>query len=317
MRSCRILALALIAGSAGAQDAGTGQDVIPGGPAWVHHAVVYQIYPQTFYDSNGDGIGDLNGVIAKLDYVKSLGVDAIWLNPFYHSAFNDAGYDIRDYYKVAPRYGTNDDARRLFAEAHNRGLKVLFDYVITYTAIDHPWFVASTQQLPNPHSNWYVWTDNVWISQPGGGWVHGFGQRNGNFLSNFFWNEPALNYGYGTPDPAQPWQLPTDHPAVLALRAEMKKVMRFWMDMGAAGDLAMVFQKAVAGNPNGLEHHSRREVNHGAGVRGPRTDDVKLSMPVFPRPVIQNPKAAIHVQDDKFGRELFGCLLRLYRQTGR
>src|ERR1022692_4852335 len=99
MRSCRILALALIAGSAGAQDAGTGQDVIPGGPAWVHHAVVYQIYPQTFYDSNGDGIGDLNGVIAKLDYVKSLGVDAIWLNPFYDSPFNDAGYDIRDYYK--------------------------------------------------------------------------------------------------------------------------------------------------------------------------------------------------------------------------
>jgi hypothetical protein len=80
-----------------------------------------------------------------------------------------------------------------------------------------------------------------------------------------------------------------------------------------AGDLAMVFQKAVAGNPNGLEHHSRREVNHGAGVRGPRTDDVKLSMPVFPRPVIQNPKAAIHVQDDKFGRELFGSIVRLYR----
>jgi len=230
-----LLAFALLLANAGAQDAGTDMDIIPNCPSWVHHAVVYQIYPQSFYDSDGDGIGDLPGVIAKLDYVKSLGVDAIWLNPFFDSPFNDAGYDIRDYYKVAPRYGTNDDARRLFAEAHGRGLKVLFDYVISYTAIDHPWFAASTKQAAGPYSNWYVWTDNVWAHQEGSGWVHGYGERNGNFLSNFFWNEPALNYGYGNPDPAQPWQLPTDHPAVLALRAEMKKVMRFWMDMGADG----------------------------------------------------------------------------------
>ena len=213
----------------------TGQDIIPECPAWVHHAVVYQIYPQTFYDSNGDGIGDLPGIIQKLDYVKSLGVDAIWLNPFFDSPFNDAGYDIRDYYKVAPRYGTNDDARRLFMEAHKRGLKVLFDYVISYTAIDHPWFIASCQQAPSPYSNRYIWTDNAWKSEPGNLWVHGYGQRNGNFLSNFYWSEPALNYGYGRPDPAKPWQLPTDHPDVLALRAEMKKVMRFWMDLGADG----------------------------------------------------------------------------------
>jgi maltose alpha-D-glucosyltransferase/alpha-amylase len=213
----------------------TGKDVIPDCPEWVHHAVVYQIYPQTFYDSNGDGIGDLPGIIEKLDYVKSLGVDAIWINPFFDSPFNDAGYDIRDYYRIAPRYGSNEDARRLFAEAHKRGLKVLFDYVVTYTSIDNPWFVASCEQKPCPTSNWYVWTDNVWKSEPGTGWVHGYGHRNGNFLSNFFWNEPALNWGYGKPDPAAPWQLPTDHPDVLALRAEMKKVMRFWMDMGADG----------------------------------------------------------------------------------
>ena len=118
-------------------------------PDWVHHAVVYQVYPQTFYDSNGDGIGDLPGIIAKLDYIKSLGVDAIWINPFFDSPFNDAGYDIRDYYKIAPRYGTNEDARRLFAEAHKRGLKVLFDYVTSYTSIDNPWFVASCRQTPS------------------------------------------------------------------------------------------------------------------------------------------------------------------------
>ena len=226
----------------------TGQDIIPECPAWVHHAVVYQIYPQTFYDSNGDGIGDLPGIIQKLDYVKSLGVDAIWLNPFFDSPFNDAGYDIRDYYKVAPRYGTNDDARRLFAEAHKRGLKVLFDYVISYTAIDHPWFVASCRQAPSPYSNWYIWTDNAWKSEPGNLWVHGYGQRNGNFLSNFYWSEPALNYGYGRPDPAKPWQLPTNHPDVLALRAEMKKVMRFWMDLGADGFRADMASALVKGH---------------------------------------------------------------------
>jgi maltose alpha-D-glucosyltransferase/alpha-amylase len=236
MKTCAILLFALLAGSAVAQDAAiTGKDIIPPTPDWVHHAVVYQVYPQTFYDSNGDGIGDLPGIIAKLDYIKSLGVDAIWINPFFDSPFNDAGYDIRDYYKIAPRYGSNDDARRLFAEAHKRGLKVLFDYVISYTSIDNPWFVASSKQTSSPYSNWYIWTDNVWKTERGNQWVHGYGQRNGNFYSNFFWNEPALNYGYGTPDPASHWQLPTDHPDVLALRAEMQKVMRFWMDMGADG----------------------------------------------------------------------------------
>jgi maltose alpha-D-glucosyltransferase/alpha-amylase len=225
----------------------TGRDIIPDCPEWVHHAVVYQIYPQTFYDSNGDGIGDLPGIIEKLDYIKSLGADAIWINPFFDSPFNDAGYDIRNYYKIAPRYGTNDDARRLFAEAHKRGMKVLFDYVISYTSIDNPWFVASCEQAPSRTSNWFIWTNNVWKQEFGEGWVHGYGRRNGNFLSNFFWSEPALNYGFGTPDPKKPWQLPTNHPDVLALRAEMKKVMRFWLDLGADGFRADMASALVKG----------------------------------------------------------------------
>ena len=98
---------------------------------WWKEMAVYQVWPRSFCDGNGDGIGDLKGVLSKLDYIKSLGVDAIWFNPFFDSPFNDAGYDIRDYYKVAPRYGTNEDARQLFEEAHKRGLKVIFDYVIS------------------------------------------------------------------------------------------------------------------------------------------------------------------------------------------
>jgi len=235
-------------GLAGAEPAAiTGRDIIPPTPQWVHHAVIYQIYPQTFYDSNGDGIGDLPGITEKLDYIKSLGVDAIWINPWFDSPFNDAGYDIRDYYKIAPRYGTNDDARRLCTEAHKRGLKVLFDYVITYTSIDNPWFLESCEPAAGPHANWFVWTDNAWKFEPGRGWVHGYGHRNGNFLSNFFWSEPALNYGYGQPDPAKPWQLSSRHPDVLALRAEMQKVMRFWMDLGADGFRADMANSMVKG----------------------------------------------------------------------
>ena len=216
----------------------TGNYAIPDCPEWVHQAVFYQIYPQTFYDSNGDGIGDLNGIIQKLDYVKSLGVNAIWLNPFFDSPFHDAGYDIRNYYKVAPRYGTNEDAKRLFQEAHKRGLKVIFDYVITYTAIDHPWFVESCKQTPNKYSNWYVWNDNAWKMEEGefaNRFIQGYGQRNGNFMRNFYWSEPALNFGFGKPDSSKPWQIPTNHPDVLAMREELKKIFCYWMDMGADG----------------------------------------------------------------------------------
>jgi maltose alpha-D-glucosyltransferase/alpha-amylase len=229
----------------------TGKYNIPDGPEWVHDAVFYQIYPQTFYDSNGDGIGDLNGIIQKLDYVKSLGIDAIWINPFFDSPFNDAGYDIRDYYKVAPRYGTNDDAKHLFEEAHKRGMKIIFDYVITYTAIDHPWFIQSCKQTPNKYSNWYIWTDNVWKMEEGefaNRFIQGYGQRNGNFMRNFYWSQPALNFGFGNPDTSKKWQLPTDHPDVLAMREELKRIFCYWMDMGADGIRADMAGALVKGN---------------------------------------------------------------------
>ena len=205
-------------------------------PDWIHDAVFYEIYPQTFYDTNGDGIGDLPGVIEKLDYVKSLGVNAIWLNPFYVSPMRDAGYDVADFYKVDPRYGTNNDAKRLFKEAHKRGLRVIIDFVPGHTSIDHPWFKASCDPKPNKYTNWYVWTDNAWTGvgdKYASKMIHGYCERNGNYMINFFWSQPALNYGFGKPE--ADWQLPVNHPDVQALWKEMQNVLWFWLDMGCDG----------------------------------------------------------------------------------
>jgi glycosidase len=235
----------------------TGEYSIPPAcPEWVHSAVFYQIYPQTYYDSNGDGIGDLQGIIRKLDYIKSLGVSAIWINPFFESPFCDAGYDISDYYKVAPRYGSNEDARQLFNEAHKRGLHVLFDFVASYSSLENPWFKASARQEKNKYSNWYIWTDNTWLNPPKkfeSSFVKGYGTRNGQYMLNFYYCEPALNYGFADPDPQQPWELPVNHPDVNAMKEEMKRVFRFWMDMGADGfraDMAgaLVKTSGVEGN---------------------------------------------------------------------
>ena len=214
----------------------TGKYEIPPCPRWLSHAVFYQIYPQTFYDSNGDGIGDLQGIIDKLDYVKNLGVNGIWINPFFKSPFHDGGYDISDYFKVAPRYGTNADAKRMFSEAKKRGLRIIFDYVISYTSIDNPWFQESAKQERNKYSNWYIWTNNTWKNPPEAfrdQFIKGYGRRNGQFMYNFYWNEAALNFGFAKP--TENWMLPTDAPDVLALQKELKKVLRFWMDMGASG----------------------------------------------------------------------------------
>ncbi len=216
----------------------TGNVQRPVGPTWVDNAVFYQIYPQTFYDSNCDGVGDLQGIIEKLDYVKGLGISTIWLNPFYESPFRDAGYDVTDFYKVAPRYGTNDDAKRLFQEVHKRGMHIIIDYVPGYTSIDHPWFKASCDPKPNKYTNWFVWTNCTWfpnMDKYKANFIQGYCERDGMFMNNFFWHQPSLNYGYAHPDPNQQWQLPTNHPDVMAMKEEMKNVMRFWLNLGCDG----------------------------------------------------------------------------------
>src|SRR5215471_11926545 len=128
------------------------------GPSWLQTAVFYQVYPQSFYDSNGDGVGDLRGITAKLDYISSIGCNAIWINPIFVSPFGDAGYDVADFYKVAPRYGTNDDLKNLCAEAHQRGMHVCLDLVAGHTSTMNEWFQQSALDQPNAYSNWYIWT---------------------------------------------------------------------------------------------------------------------------------------------------------------
>jgi len=223
----------------------------PRRPDWLSTTVFYEIYPQSFYDTNSDGIGDIPGIIRKLDYIQSLGCNAIWVNPCFESPFKDAGYDVADYYKVAKRYGTNSDLKRLFKEAQKRGIRVCLDLVPGHTSIEHPWFKKSCKAGKNKYSNWYIWTDNVWKSITGQYRViHGYGERDGNFITNFFWLQPALNYGFAKPDPTKPWQLSTDHPDVKALRREIMNIMCYWLDMGADGFRVDMASSLVKGDNN-------------------------------------------------------------------
>ena len=199
---------------------------------WLDSAIFYEIYPQSFRDSNADGIGDIPGIIEKLDYVKDLGCNAIWLNPCFESPFGDAGYDISDFYSVAPRYGTNADLKRLFDEAHKKGIRILLDLVAGHTSSEHPWFKESMKAQINEYTDRYVWTNSIWV-KPGMNCILGISERNGVCAVNFFSHQPALNYGFYKPD--KPWQQSTDDEGPRATLAELMKIMRFWLDMGCDG----------------------------------------------------------------------------------
>jgi maltose alpha-D-glucosyltransferase/alpha-amylase len=202
-------------------------------PQWLEDAVFYEIYPQSFYDSNGDGIGDIPGIRQKLDYIRELGCSALWINPCFDSPFKDAGYDIRDYKKVAPRYGTNGDLAALFEEAHEKGIRVLLDLVPGHTSEEHPWFQLSKAPRPNDMWDRYIWTDRWGTWASGLKTILGEADRNASYIVNFFKSQPALNYGFFKPD--QSWQFPMEHPSCIATREAMKDVMRFWLDQGCDG----------------------------------------------------------------------------------
>ncbi len=205
--------------------------------SWLKNAVFYQIYPPSFRDSNGDGIGDFRGIIEKLDDLKELGITAIWMNPCFESPFTDGGYDVTDYYKAAPRYGTNEELKDLFYEVHKRGMHILLDLVFGHTSIACSWFQESLKAEHNPYSDRYVWTDSNLTDLSGitgiSGTLRGISDRDGCCGVNFYSTQPALNYGFGKI--TEPWQLPVDSPEAKANREEMLRVIRFWLGLGCDG----------------------------------------------------------------------------------
>lgn len=191
---------------------------------WWKKAVVYQIYPKSFKDTTGDGIGDLRGIIEKLDYLKKLGVDVIWLTPIYKSPQRDNGYDISDYYAIDERYGTMDDFDRLVAEAHARGIRIIMDIVVNHTSTEHEWFKQARSSKDNPYRQFYIWKDpvngrepNNWESKFGGSaWA--YDERTGQYYLHLFdVTQADLN-----------WENP-------AVREKVYEMMRFWLKKGVDG----------------------------------------------------------------------------------
>lgn len=186
---------------------------------WYHKTTIYQIYPRSFYDSNGDGIGDLQGIIQKLDYIRNLGFETIWISPFFSSPQMDVGYDVADYQNISPEYGTMDDALQLIEEVHRRGMRVVFDMVMNHTSNEHPWFKESSTSRDNPKSDWYIWRDkpNNWQSMTGGSGWHYAPERGQYFWSSFLPFQPDLNYR---------------NPEV---KQAMLDIVRFWLAKGVDG----------------------------------------------------------------------------------
>ena len=199
-----------------------------------NYRTFYEIFVYSFCDSDGDGIGDLNGITEKLSYIHEMGFNAIWLNPFYESPFRDAGYDVTDFYKVAPRYGTNEDFVTLCKEAKKQGIRVVIDLVAGHTSLECEWFQRSAEPEPNEYSNRYIWTNSVWKKE-GTRFISGYSDRDGCYMANFFYCQPALNYGYHQPNPEKPWQLPADHPDCMATRKALWDIMEYWLSLGADG----------------------------------------------------------------------------------
>jgi len=193
--------------------------------SWWKHAVIYEIYPSSFQDSNGDGIGDINGITSRLDYLKDLGIDAIWITPMYPSPGIDYGYDISNYTAIDPEYGTMADFDHLVAEAKKRDIRVIMDYVINHTSDQHDWFKESRSSRTNPKRDWYIWRDGKGPDQPPNNWQSWFGH------SAWTYDPTTKQYFYHYFYPQQPdlnWRNPEVHKA-------MDGVLEFWMKHGVSG----------------------------------------------------------------------------------
>lgn len=192
---------------------------------WWRGAVIYQVYPRSLMDSNGDGIGDLPGIISRLDYIASLGVDAIWVSPFFKSPMKDFGYDISDYRDIDPIFGTLEDLDRLIDRAHAKGIKIIIDQVLSHTSDQHAWFEESRQSRTNPKADWYVWADPREDGTPPNNWLSIFGgcawewepRREQYYLHNFLKSQPDLNF---------------HNPAV---QSQILEEVEFWLKRGVDG----------------------------------------------------------------------------------
>ena len=224
----------------------------PTQPSWLSEAVFYQIYPSSFQDSDGDGYGDLKGIMSRLDYIKSIGVTAIWLNPVYVSGWTDGGYDVIDFYKVDKRFGTNSDLVELIRQAHERGIKVVMDLVAGHSSDQNEWFLQSREAPDLRYSDYYIWPsfkpeepaqngpmDYAALMNSSASLIRKFvatdAPRGPYYIKNFFDTQPALNFGFANPDPEHPWEQAVDAPGPMAMRRELKNIISFWMDKGVDG----------------------------------------------------------------------------------
>jgi maltose alpha-D-glucosyltransferase/alpha-amylase len=188
-----------------------------------------------------------------LDYIKSVGFNCIWLSPCFESAWEDGGYDITDFYKIDPRFGSNDDMRRLINDAHSKGIKVLLDLVAGHTSDKHPWFKESAKAERNEYSDYYIWTEGKPAKKPGPKFVARDYPRNGYYIRNFFEIQPALNYGYYKPKPNHEWEQGYDAPGPTAVRQELKKIIAYWCDMGCDGFRVDMAKSLVKGDNTAQE----------------------------------------------------------------
>ncbi len=216
-----ILSLSVAAPRAGAQRKAVDAE----GHEWWQHAVFYEIYPRSFADSNNDGVGDLKGITERLDYLKELGVDAIWITPCFPSPQVDFGYDVSDYEQIDPTYGTLGDFDRLVSEGRKRGIKIILDFVVNHTSDQHKWFLDSKSSRTAAHRDWYIWRDGKGPNQPPNNWLSTFG------LSAWKFDPTTSQYYYHYFYPEQPdlnWRNP-------AVEKAMFDVTRYWYKRGVAG----------------------------------------------------------------------------------
>ena len=242
-------------------------------PEWWRGLVLYEVYLRSFNDSDGDGLGDLPGAIEKLDYIADLGVDGIWLAPFFASPQEDCGYDVSDFFEVDHRFGTLDDVRTLVKAAHARGLKVIFDLILGHTSDRHSWFQESAASRDNPKADWYVWADGASDGRAPNNWLSSFGGR------AWRWEPRRAQYVYRPFLESQP-ALNLLNPQVIAA---MKDVMRFWLQLGADGFRidaiqCLAYDPALRSNPPAVE-------NDNPSVGGGPNNPFKSQIHLFDRDV--------------------------------